>query len=210
MTRKRMKEFQFWPSINFVWVMIIVVLSSCTSLSELGLENYPNDELSKTNYSDLNGTYSNSHDTIFGELKHIPYNGFDELEQQTIISQLFIFIPESFYRGNYGEIIPPEEKWVSFEFISDKKANVSLYQNDSFIFSKEIHGKFKDGYFYLRPKWYIIPLVPFVFGYSFERARIGKSGTSLLIDYSVNMWGFAVFAGSSDKGYSSSVFEQKQ
>ncbi len=209
MPRKKKKEFQVQILKSITWILAILIFSSCTSLSKLGLDNYPNDKLTKTNYLDVNGIYSNSHDTISGKLKHEPYAGFDELEQQTILNQLFLTIPESYYRESSGEIIPPDEKWVKIEFKSDKKAIVSMYHNKNFVFSKEIRGKIKGGYFYLRPKWYIIPIVPIAFGYNFERARIGKSGTKLLIDYSVNMWGFALVAGSSDRGYCSSVYKLK-
>ena len=140
----------------------------------------------------------------------MPGNGFDELEQQMILNQLFLNIPESYYRDTEGNMIDPNEKYVKIEFLSSKKATVSFYHNERFVFSKNINGRFKNGYFYLRPKIFVIPIVPLVFGYNFERTRIGKSGSNLLIDYSVNRWGFALVAGSSDKGYTSSVYRKKE
>ena len=196
-----------------IWTLEILLLTSCTSLSKLGLKDYPNDRLSKHNYHELNGIYSNCHDTILGRLEHAPYDGYSEpemLNSQDIISQLFFNPPESSYREIDGKIIQPNEKWIKIEFLTKRKAIVSMYHNDRFVFSKIIHGKFRNGYFYLRPKIFIIPLVPIVFGYYFERARIGKSSKNLLIDYTINMWGFAIAAGSSEKGYTSSVYKRKE
>jgi hypothetical protein len=200
--------------IKYLKFTILIIISlffiSCTSLSKLGINEYPPEILSKNNYYRLNGNYLESHDTICGKLEHLPYAGFDELETQSLICQLFLSIPETYYRDDKGEIIKSNEKWVKIEFLSNKKAILSMYHKDKFVFSKTIHGKFKNGYFYLRPKMYVIPLIPIVFGYSFQRARIGLSGEDLLIDYSVNMWGFALFGGSSDKGYTSSVYRKKK
>ncbi len=206
MTRYKRKDSRVQQS--FIWIIVILLFSSCTSLSKLGLDNYPKDALSKANYSDLNGIYSDSHSKISGELEYAPGQGFDELEMQTIVKQLFLYIPQSYWQNNQGEI-PPNEKWIKIEFESSKKATVSMYHNDKFIFSKKIRGRFKDGYFYLRPKWYIIPIVPFYCAYVFQRTRIGKSGSNLLMDYSTNMCGFATFAGFSYRGYSSSVYKRK-
>jgi hypothetical protein len=190
--------------------IIAIFMTSCTSLKTLGLQDYPNDNLSKDSYADLNGLYSNRHDTIIGDLVHMPGSGFDELERQTILTQLFLNIPESYYRDNNGIMIDPNEKYVQIDFKKKSKAIVSFYHKDSLVFSKNINGKFKNGYFYLRPKIFVIPIVPLVFGYNFERTRIGKSGSNLLIDYSVNRWGFALVAGSSDKGFTSSIYRKRE
>jgi lysophospholipid acyltransferase (LPLAT)-like uncharacterized protein len=50
-----------------------------------------------------------------------------------------------------------------------------------------------------------------VFGYCYQRARIGKTiDGDLIIDYSVNRCGFALVAGSSDKGSASSTYKRKK
>ena len=196
-----------------VCIMFILFSTSCTSLTKLGVDDYPNDNLTKKNYSELNGTYSNSHDTIFGKLEHAPFDGYNELElleHQNILNQLFLIVPESSFRSEDKKIIDPKEKWIKIEFKSSRKAVVSMYHNDKFVFSKNIHGKYKNGYFYLRPKIFIFPGIPLAFGYSFERARLGKSGDNLLLDYSINMWVVAAISGSSDKGYCSSVYKKKE
>jgi hypothetical protein len=85
-----------------------------------------------------------------------------------------------------------------------------MYHNNEFVFSKKIHGKFKNGFFYLRQKFYILPLIPILFGYNFERARIGKTmDSNLIIDYTVNSWGLALVAVGSDKGVASTIYKRK-
>ena len=85
-----------------------------------------------------------------------------------------------------------------------------MYHNDKFVFSKNIRGKFRNGYFYRRPKVYVMPLIPLLFGYNFERTRIGiTTNEDLIIDYTINMWGFALVAGSAEKGATSSIYKKK-
>ncbi len=185
----------------------ILIQFGCTPLSKIGIENCNIESIEKSDFSVLNGIYKNQHDTVVGELKHSPGNGFDELERLSILNQLFLSVPESAWRDSLGTIIEPDEKFIQIEFIDSKKAYVSFHHNNDLIFTKKIRGKFKNGYFYLRPKGFIIPLIPLIFGYNFQRTRIGKSGDYLLIDYTVNGWGFALVAGSSDKGYASSRYK---
>ncbi len=173
-----------------VWIMFVLLSTSCTSLSNLGVNDYPNNNLSKKNFSELNNSYSNSQDTIFGKLEHVPFNGNNELElleNQNILNQLFLIVPESSFWTEDKKMIDPKEKMINIEFQSKRKAIVSMYHNNTFIFSKKIHGKFKNGYFYLRPKIFIFSGIPLAFGYSFKRTRLGKSGDNLLLAYKINM-----------------------
>lgn len=183
---------------------------SCVPLSKkIGEQKFKTNLIQQNEPEKLNGFYSNSPDSIIGGIKHTPYDGFGNFERLTILGQLFWNVPESAWRDSTGKYIEPKLKYVSIAFQSKRKATISLYQNDEFIFSKTIHGKFKNGYFYVRPKILILPIFPIVFGYNFERARIGKLENSLIIDYTVNRWGFALIAGSSDRGVSSSLYKQK-
>jgi len=195
------------------WVGLIVLTftSSCKSLSEIGSKNTHILTISKDDFNKLNGTYSNSFDTTFGKVTHSPYDGRSDVERLTVLNQLFNNYPESAWRDESGKIIDPKEKWVKIEFNSRKIATVSMYHNDKFIFSKNIHGKFKNGYFYLRPKVYIIPFFPLIFAYCFERVRIGKTKDDYLaIDYRTNNGGFALIAGGSERGSASSIYEKKK
>ena len=187
----------------------LTILFSCKSLSSLGLRDHPVVPVHKKNPGELNGLYSNKHYTICGKLRHIPSSGHNELEKSSALTQLIMIVPDKFYRDESGEIIKEEDKWIKLEFSSKNKASIGLYRNETLMFSKTIHGKFRNNYFYLRPKAFVLPFVPLLFGYNFERARIGKSGNNLIIDYSVNRWGFALVAGGSDKGYTSSVYKSK-
>lgn len=193
---------------QLAYLFLVCMVVGCTPLSRLSLGNHPADYLTKADYKKLNGVYSNRHHAISGNLKHGPYNGHDEFEGCSILSQLFWNIPGKAYQ-QYSLDTLQEDEWVSMEFISSKRAIVSLHHNETFIFSKKIHGKFRKGYFYIRPKVFILPLIPLAFGYNFERARIGRSDRDLIMDYSVNRWGFVLVAGSSDRGHVSSAYKSK-
>lgn len=62
------------------------------------------------------------------------------------------------------------QKWgqcsVQIDFLTDKKAEISLIYEDSIIQSRKIRGKFENGYFHKRPAFLIIPLFPLAFGYN--------------------------------------------
>ncbi len=188
---------------------MILTATSCKPLSEIGNKNFKPENITKTNFKKLNGIYANSFDSTIGKLKHSPYDGRNDYERITILDQLFYNYPEIAWRDSNGEFIDPKEKWIKLEFQSTKLATVSMYHNNNFVFSKKIRGKFKNGYFYIRAKNFVVPLIPLAFGYNFERARIGISADHLIIDYRVNRWGFALVAGSADKGYISSTFKKK-
>jgi hypothetical protein len=166
-------------------------------------------DLTKDNFQNLNGTYSNTSDTLVGAINSS--NRASSEQQAVILGQLFQFYPETAWRDKNGNFINPKEKWIKIDFNSKKKASVSMYHNDKFVFSKNIRGKFKNGYFYIRPKIYVIPLFPVFFAYNFERARIGKTtNDDLIIDYTVNRLGFALVAGGSDNGATSSIYKKKK
>lgn len=193
------------------FVLIIALffgISSCKPLHDLGIKNYPVDSLSTNEYRKLNGIYSNMHINIEGKLKYSPYSGMDDLQNLTLLDQLFIKVPEKYYIRANGSQILPEEKWIKIEFTSARKASVSFYRNDTLVNDKKIRGKMKDGYFYIRPKGFVAPLV-IVFGYHFQRTRLGRSGEYLLVDYSINNWGFALIGGSSIKGFASAAYKPK-
>jgi len=195
----------------YVFAILIICLTSCSPLSKIVYTNIQNQAITNDDYTKLNGIYSNSYDTIIGGIKHFPFDGKDDYDRITILYQLFCYnYPETAWRDEYNEMINPLEKWIKIEFHSKDYATISFYHNDVFVFSKRIHGEFKDGYFYVRPKVYVLPLIPLLFGYNFERARLGKTiDNNLVIDYSVNRWGFALVAGSSDKGIATTIYKNK-
>ncbi len=194
----------------YILVLLTLSSTSCKPLSKIVYKTFQIENITNEEFQKLNGTYSNTSDTTTGKINHFPYDGRSDYERLIILSQLFINFPETAWRDENNNMIDPKNKWIKIEFQSVKQATISMYHNDNFIFSKNIHGKFKNGYFYLRPKVYAFPLVPLVFGYNFERTRIGKTADdNLIIDYTVNRWGFALFAGSADKGTATSIYRKK-
>jgi len=101
------------------------------------------------------------------------------------------------------------------------KCILNLYPNESvlfqekkngkLIFKKSLRGKFKDGYFLFRPKFYILPFLPLAYAHNFERGRIGfTEDHQLILDYSKRMWAFALVAGSSEKGRTRSIYNRRK
>lgn len=196
-------------SVVYFLVASLLLLSRCKSLSSLGMKEYVANPMHGGNVNALDGMYSNKYDTIIGKLSHGPYAGFNPMINTSAATQLIWSVPEAYYRNRDGNQIKSEDKLLKLEFLTKRKAFVSLYENETLLFSKKIRGKVKGNFFYLRPKAFVLPFVPLLFGYHFERARIGKSGDNLIIDYSINSWGFALIAGSSDKGYTSTVYKRR-
>jgi hypothetical protein len=203
----------FTPTVaHSIYILTILTLAatSCKPFLQVGNKNFQIENTTEDEFQKLNGTYSNSFDTTAGKINHFPYDGRNDYGRLTILWQLFQKIPETAWRDENHKMINPKEKWIKIEFQSKKQATISMYHNDNFVFSKNIHGKFKNGYFYLRAKVYIIPFFPLFFVYNFERTRIGKTtDDNLIIDYKVNRWGFALIAGGEDKGVASSIYKNK-
>jgi len=193
-----------------IFAIISVVAIGCKPISKVGINNIHVKTIKGSNFKELNGIYSNRFDTVAGKIIHYPYDAVNDTQRVSILSQLFLRFPETAWRDENGKMINPKEKWIKIEFQSKNKAIISMYNKDKFVFAKQIHGKFKNGYFYLRPKVVVIPLIPLIFGYSFQRARIGKTNDdNLIIDCTLNRWWFALFAGFADKWFASSIYKSK-
>jgi hypothetical protein len=100
------------------------------------------EKATKLDFTKLSGTYHNSIDTSFGEIEHSPKRGIQE--DQLKLCDLLFLIPT--YSG-YNENV-----FIKLEFISKNKANIEVYDDEGIISSKSIKGKFKNGYFYVKPK----------------------------------------------------------
>lgn len=190
---------------------ILIIMTGCKPLSKIANNNIQTKVITNNDYEKLNGIYSNSYDTIFGGVEHSPSDGQNDYQRLTILYQFFSYnYPETAWRDENNQMINPNEKYIKIEFQSKKQATISMFHNDKFVFSKRIHGKFKNGYFYLRPKAYVLPFIPLIFGYNFERARLGKAiDNNLVIDYKLNRWGFALVAGSADKGVATTIYKNR-
>lgn len=193
----------------FPLLFVLISLAGCKSFSNLAATNCPADSMKLQSFKDLNGVYSNVSDTLHGTYRRAPYTGQQGPNTISILDHLYINVPEEAYRTNSGISIPKEELYVDMKFISEKRLIVAAYQNDRFIFSKVIKGKYRNGYFYLRPKNFVIPFVPLAFGYYFKKVRIGQCGQRLVMDYRLNNWGFFLVAGSSDKISTTSLYSKK-
>jgi hypothetical protein len=180
-------------------ILTILVLSSCKSLKNLSPQDYEIQGIDKENYSLLNGTYKNVQDTVFGEIVHMPGRGINENDLK-LNDRLFLFVPEYGYYDSLD---------VKIDFVSKRKCVVSgLYQSD-LIFSKKLRGKIKKGYFYVSPKFLIVPFFPIAYVHRFKRIRIGKTNSNnLVIDHTERMWAFALIAGALEKGRVTSIYEQ--
>ena len=99
---------------------------------------------------------------------------------------------------------------VEIEFLKSSKAEVRLTYKDSIFDRRIIRGKFKDGYFYKRPLFVVIPLFPIAFGYNTMRYRIGiNEDQNLIIEKSWNTYAFALIAGSDTKAQVFAEFNRK-
>lgn len=193
----------------FLLSCVLISLTGCKSLSNLALTNCSPDSMKLQSVKELNGVYANKSDTMRGSYYHAPYTGKKDPYQISILEHLFINIPEEADRIIYGISTPDEQVYVDIKFISEKRFIMTAFQDDRFIFERVVRGKYRNGYFYLRPKKFVIPFIPLVFGYYFKKARIGKCGQRLVIDYRLNYWGFALAAGGSNKARTTSLYSQK-
>jgi hypothetical protein len=144
------------------------------------------------------GRYLNSPDTF--EIEEFRGRSFQRIQNY------YLWNVFSTHKGKVDH-----QKWgqcsVQIDFLTDKKAEISLIYEDSIIHSRKIRGKFEDGYFYKRPAFVIVPLFPLAFGYNTGRYRLGLSeGTNLIIEESWNVWAFAFIAGSDTKAQTYAKF----
>ena len=182
----------------FIFIIITVFLQSCATIKDV--QHYKTDGIDKTNYTKLNGQYSNIHtDTTV-----ISYNRSGGLE----------YTPKTLWSHTYGYNYDKEkgnsqEQTVKLEFKTHRKILLSLYEKDSLIANRTIRGRIKNGFFYRKPHLVIIPLIPLVMSYHSYRYRIGFSNNSIVIDYSWKFWGIALIAGGAGNGQTSTTFKKR-
>jgi len=174
---------------NFI---TLVFLTSCAVIKDSGRSNIT--RLDKHNVQSLNAVYLNTpldsvtnSDPIFNSL-WFQISGFryDRKRQPSWRSQT-----------------------VKFESISDKRLKASLFLGDSLIKQKTMKGKLKEGYFYRRPSFIVIPLFPLLCGYETTRYRFGLTEDKLIVDYKTHFWLFALLAGNSGNYQKTETYEKK-
>ena len=98
---------------------------------------------------------------------------------------------------------------IVLKVISDKKIMAELYEGGKLINQKILKGKIKEGYFYGRPFFILIPFIPIVWGYDTHRFRIGLMDTTLIVDRKTNYWIMTLFGENYKKEQLSLTFDRK-
>ena len=184
--------------IRLLTFFFVVIFIGCRPLKNLSPTTYQIEPIKKNEFEKLNGRYYNFQDTVFGKITHNPARGIDE-NNKKLLDRLFVFLPDK----AYDNVVT-----VEIKFISNRLATVNVYENDVFIFTKNISGKIKNGYFYVSPKVFIVPFFPIFYWHNFEQVRIGKVGNDIVLDHTLNSWGITLFGGGSDKGFSTSIYKK--
>lgn len=167
----------------------------------------PNENLTilhKDDVSKLNGRFSNNPSSSKG-LANQRYPSLRDsiYETKTLWSQI-----RGVSQGRNTD--SSKSQTVTLEFISDRKAKAKLWEGEEVMRTKKIRGKIKDGYFYRRPYFTAVPLIPLVFKYKTFRYRIGLTGNEIVVDYRWNYWGAVIFGGYyASKGQSKCRFSKK-
>lgn len=178
-------------------LFLVLISSGCSSLKNLSPDTFQIEPIKGSDFTKLNGRYENYQDTVFGKLNNYYYGVIDN--EKRLLDRLFIFYSRKAYS---------KETTVEISFVSKKKAIVRAYKNDTVLFKKNIRGKFKNGYFCASPKMFILPFFPFAYVHKFQRARIGLYENNLVVDHSFKSWGFALIAGGSEQGTSTSIYKR--
>jgi hypothetical protein len=182
-----------------IWILIFGFLTTnCAVIKDNSARQVV--PLERTDYEKLNGQFSNYPTSSDGIISRDMIS--KDYKSLTLWSQIVGF-------NETGSKETFENQVVVLTFISDKRAKAELWENGQLKRSKKIHGEIKDGYFYRRPYFIAIPLVPLLVGYKTYRYRIGLSDNSIVVDYKWNTWGFMVVAGNYSAGQSSSTFNKK-
>jgi hypothetical protein len=84
---------------------------------------------------------------------------------------------------------------VDLHFVSSKKIDARLYQGDTLLQYSKIKGRLKNGYFFPRQKFILIPFFPILYFSHNEKIRIGIISNILVIDNSYNTVAFMLMGG---------------
>jgi hypothetical protein len=170
------------PSPITIFLLLLLLFTSCQSLQKLSPDEFQNHEINNDNFSILNGTYRSRNEN-----------------DKTLSERLFLFSP----KGDTSK-----KSTIQFTFNTHRKCTVTMFNGTQTIHTKKLSGKIKNGYFYVRPKFLIIPFFPVWYEHQFKRVRITKTlDNYLVIDHTEKMWGFALVAGSKEKGRVTSLYK---
>jgi hypothetical protein len=179
--------------------LITIIICGLLTVSCAVIKDTQNREfikLEKADFRKLNGEFSNYPTTSERIIvREMVKSNYDSL---TLWDQI----------GKHNEL-KSKVLTVTLDFESKTKAIARLWDSGELKQTKVVRGRIKNGYFYRRPFFVAIPLVPVVFGYNTYRYRIGLTKDSIIIDYKWNYYGFLVMAGSYSEGQTSSTYEKK-
>jgi hypothetical protein len=183
--------------------MILITLSGMLTTSCAVIKNTSQGQITKIEKGDFkkfNGEFPNYPDSSSGTIiKAMVSNNFEPL---TLWSQLDGF-------KEVGTEQTFRQQTVTVEFESNKRAVAKLWENGEVKKTKTLRGQIRNGYFYRRPYFIAVPLIPLIFGYKTFRYRVGLEGGMIVVDYKWNYWAFAIAAGNYGRGQSHSSFHRK-
>jgi hypothetical protein len=180
----------------FLFFLFALCLISCKSLENLSFSKLPMDPLCCSNINLLNGTYFNNPDSFSDKVF---------ISEPPSIQDIGLFNKMLFRKFNLGNVANQK---INICFLSKNKINLTLSEQDTTVVSWTINGKFKSGYFYGRQKYVVIPFIPLLWGYRFQRFRIGSSGEYLILNFRTNQWAAGPFFGYSENGTFSAIYKK--
>ena len=178
-------------------LLLSVLLTSCTAIKDIPSERIT--KIEKTDFKKLNGKFSNYPSVSNGAMKSCVGLKFEPVSLWSQINGYRQFGTEDSIRLQY----------VTLDFVSKKKAIAKLWDNSELKTTKKIRGRIKQGYFYRRPYFVAVPLIPLLFGYNLRKYRIGISDDSIVVDYRWDYWFFAIASGNCEHGKSSSIYQRE-
>lgn len=185
---------------NLLLIFLVITFSQCTPLKRMGFEEISTKNITKENYKNLEGTYSNTPILYKTKFSGIPYPYADTLTLFSILS------------GEPNSSFKPDNPTdsVAIKLLSKNKILITLINEKEDIVNLTLRGRIKNGHFYSRTKGFVVPFIPILFGYRFERFRIGLiKNNNLSVDFRLNHWAFALIAGTTEKGSCSAIYEKE-
>ena len=89
---------------------------------------------------------------------------------------------------------------VGFKRLGDNKMQAKLYDGEKVVAEKVMKIKIKeDSCYYKKRKFYIIPILPILFGFSNSQNRFVVGEESLLVERTMNSGGVVIFMASGSK-----------
>lgn len=150
----------------------IILFQSCAAINQLPVDS--GTDIRPENIGEFNGVYENV--------------SSDSLNVKTL--SFWMCLKENSPKREWGKTK------VKLEFKNRRSVRVDLIDQNGFVVkNKTVHGKLRDGYFYIRRKFMIFPFFPILYGYLNKKSRFCLDGDSLHIDFSRNLWIFALMAG---------------